>query len=229
MALFHYTGDYYYGMNNHCNPDADEDKIPFHQVEDFQEKAYDLDQAIRKKSKAHTALLWRGSNVNYPEDATDSGSRFTSASRDPEIAAGFALGLVCNSQTPVSPAFSDGQIPNASGMQLIRVTVPIPFVGGKIAESEYIFPHHVRMRFLKYTLVDRGVPFGEDKRPLIFLTRVYEFMGLAELSSKKMRIAACVSCAQPATHVCSGCQKAYYCSHRQCKDLSLSHLKKCSF
>jgi hypothetical protein len=219
----------YFAMNNYHNyqPHIFLDKETRIKAEEY---AKTLDNAIRTKALPYTGIFWRGASYSFPDNVSDTGERFTSVTTDPDIAIAFAIDADENYYFK-----TDGQIPNITGLQQIRVTTKTPFVQGNIGESECIFPWFTRIRFVEYRLfhihqAHDAFPdyFGQHIHGLVFLTRVYEILGLVELSSKRLRVESCISCRQPATHLCSGCDSAYFCSDIQCKQKADFHLDLCA-
>lgn len=237
-ALDNYKGSLYWAMNNFADPDAPMDKDTRSTA---RRNVRNLEYALRNETDLYTGNFWRGSTYSWPETATDTGKRFTSATSDLLIAAVFALGRGTSMAVRIEPEKTDGYIPSTSGLQIIQVTVPTPMVRGNLWEKEFVFPQHVKLRFKEFVLTrvlakELEEKLGEDPwndgllkrhRQFVFLTRVYEFMGLYEPSVKRARIEACISCAQPASHVCSGCSKAFFCKDTQCIDHSQKHLSNC--
>lgn len=239
VALDNYKGSLFWAMNNFANPDAPMDEDTRFNA---RRNVRYLDYALREETNAYTGKFWRGSSTyNWPETVTDTGKRFTSVTSDLLTAAVFALGRGTSMAIRVEPKDTDGYMPNVSGLQIIDVTVPTPFVRGNMFEKEFVFPQHVKLRFKEFVLVrvlseDLKKKYGEDPwedgllrrhTHFVFLTRVYEFLGLAEISVKRARLEACISCAQPATHTCSKCSKAFFCTDKQCSDHSENHLNSC--
>lgn len=236
QALNLYRGDLYWAMNNYADPQAAMDAAA---RADAEQKVRLLDDALRNETKAFTGHLYRGSTYSWPETAVDTGERFTSATTNIHIAMLFALGRGTSMGNRVTPKQTDGLAPNVGGLQEILVTAATPMVRGNAGEGELIFPQHVRLKFQKYKLtiidshkLDDYDQYGlrkslEDHPKLIFLTRVYHFIGLIEMSYKRARVQACISCAQPATHLCSGCEKAHFCSDVQCASHVEAHLDWC--
>ena len=237
VALKAYRGELYWAMNNYSNPDAPMEK----DVRlDAEKKVRVLDDALRTETKGFIGHLYRGSTYSWPETATDTGERFTSATTSIFIAMVFALGRGTSMGERVRPKPADGFIPNVGGLQEIIVEAATPMVRGNVGEQELVFPQHVRLKFQKYklTVIDshllkdydqNGLMQSLEGHPrLIFLTRVYRFIGLIEMSYKRARVQACISCAQPATRRCSGCKQAHYCSDAQCAAHIEAHLDKCS-
>lgn len=231
-ALKKYRGNFYWVMNNFMDPDA-----AMH--EDVREEAQNyssiLENALEEKSQPRSGIFWRGSSsYNWPENVIESGSRFTSVTTNPATAIVFALGHGTKMGRKTPPSKTDGEIPNASGLQIISIS-RVPMVRGNLSESELVLPPHMRVRFIEYQFTRVKKSDWETYKVLdnlpetvVFLTRVYEIIGLLSSATKRARLDSCISCGQSATHICSGCNSAYFCSDEQCKGKSDVHLNHCS-
>lgn len=234
-----YRGDLFWAMNNYRDPQAeleDEDRKIARRYITL------LDTALRHETDAYTGFFYRGSSAySWPETAIDTGSRFTSVTTDLATAVLFALGLGTKMGHRIKPRKTDRDTPNIGGLHVVIVKSPTPMVAGNLHEKEFILPLHCRLRFDSYKAIriESNILFGMQldaaaselirRYPtFVFLTRFYHVFGLIEKGHKKSRVEACISCAQPATHMCSGCEKAHYCSDPQCASHIESHLDWCA-